>query len=260
MNILVCWKQVPDTAAKIEVKDGRVDEAAIPGYVVNPYDEFALEEVLRLKETLGGGKITLLTLGPDRAREAIMSGLAMGADEAVHIKGDAFPARDADVVARILAAGAKKSGFDLIVTGKQGVDGDSAHVGPALAEFLGLPHVAVLTKFQVAADQSKATCQREVEGGQEVIEVSLPAVLTITKTPNEPRYPTLKGIMGAKKKPYQEWTIDQLGLAPADLEPKVQVVNVVPPPARAAGRVIPGDAAAAAKEVVRLLREEAKVV
>lgn len=260
MNAIVCAKQVPSTDIKIEVKDGRVNEASLESYVMNPYDEYALEEALLLKERFEEGKVTLVTLGPERVRETILTGLAMGADEAIHIKGEEFAELDGYTTAKVLAEAIKKLDYDIILCGKQGVDDDNAQVGIALAELLGLPHVSVVTKLEVSDDKNRAIAQREVEGGKEVVETPLPAVITAQKGLNEPRYPSLRGIMTAKKKPLQRWGPSDLGLDPTELEAKVRVVEVSPPPERQAGRIVEGEPAEAARKLVHLLREEAKII
>jgi electron transfer flavoprotein beta subunit len=262
MNSIVCLKEVPDTEARIEVRGGKVVEEGIQ-YVVNPYDEFALEEALKWQETFGG-KVTLVSLGPERARESILKGLAMGADEVYHLAEDAFQGGDAYATAKALAAAIAKLGeFDAIFCGRQAVDDDNAAVGAMLAEMLNLPHVSMITKLEIAADCKSAQAEREVEGGKEVIHTSLPAVFTAQKGLNEPRYPSFKGIRQARTKPFNTWSVADLGLDPGSVGAAgalLEVVDILPPPDRPAGRVIPGEPADAAKEVVRLLREEAKVI
>jgi len=267
MNSIVCMKQVPDTETRIQVKDGKIVEEGIQ-YVVNPYDEYAIEEALRLKERFGEGKVTLICLGPERAREAILQGLALGADEAIHLNDEAFAGGDAYTTAQVLAAAIRKlseSGttYDIILTGKQAVDMDNAQVGIALAELLDLPHVSVVTKLEVSEDKKSARAEREVEGGKEVVETPLPAVITAQKGLNEPRYPSFRGIRQARKKPYQVWTAADVGLDPSTVGAagaKSEIINVSPPPERPPGRIIEGEIPDAVAELVRLLREEAKVV
>lgn len=258
MNAIICMKQVPDTETRFQVKDGAVVDEGIQ-YVVNPYDEYAIEECLLKKEATGEGQVTVICLGPERAREAILQALALGCDEAIHLDDPAFEGADAFVTAQVLAAAVKKVGaYDFIFAGKQGVDNDNAQVGILLAEMLDLPHVSVITKLDLA--DGKATAQREVEGGKQVVETSLPAVFTAQKGLNEPRYPSFRGIRQAKRKPYTTWSATDLGLDPAALEVKSEMVSAVLPPERAGGKIIEGETAEAAKELVRLLREEAKVI
>lgn len=262
MNIVVCIKQVPDTAAVIKVKDGQIDYAGLT-WVINPYDEYALEEALRIKERLGEGKVTLLAEGPERVKEALKTSLAMGADEAVHLKDPSFEGSDSYTTAKILAAALKKMPYDLICCGWKGVDADQGVVGITLAEMLDLPHVSFVVKVDIAADKKKATVEKEVEGGHEIVETSLPAVLTAQKGLNEPRYPTLKGIMAVKSKPIQEWGAGDLGLSPQEVGANASLAELIEaslPPARKAGKIIQGSAQEAVKELIRLLREEAQVL
>jgi electron transfer flavoprotein beta subunit len=262
MNSVVCLKEVPDTETRIEVRGGKVVEEGIQ-YVVNPYDEFALEEALRWQEKFGG-KVTLVCLGPERARESVLKGLAMGADEVYHLSDPAFLGGDAFATARALAAAIQKlGGYDAIFCGKQGVDEDNAAVGIMLAELLDLPHVSVVTKLDIADDAKSARAEREIEGGREVVEASLPVIITAQKGLNEPRYPSFRGIRQARSKPYTLWGVGDVGLAASAVGipgAMAQVVEILPPPDRPAGRVIPGEPSDAAHEVVRLLREEAKVI
>ena len=262
MNIVVCVKQVPDTAAKIQdrVADGRVDLEGVE-WVANPYDEFAVEEALRLTEA-HGGQITLITVGPDRALQALKDMLALGADEGVHIKDTALDNIGRRGVAKALAAAIRKlDDVDMVWTGWKGVDEDHGLVPIYLAEELGWPHLSLVQKVDVDPDAGQVTVEREIEGGKEVLEAPLPAVLTAQKGLNEVRYASLKGIMAVKKKTIPEWTAADLGLDTSQLgEPEVEFVNVEPPPERQPGRIIDGTPDEAAKELVRLLREEAKVI
>jgi len=262
LNLLVFVKQVPDTESRIQVQNGQVDVSSVK-WVVNPYDEFAIEEALRIKERLGAGKVTVASLGPDRVKEAIKYGLSLGADEGVWLKGDGVALGDPSSVATMLAAAAKKIGFDLILTGKQGVDNDWSQAGVMLAERLGVPHVSVVVKLTVDPGAKKGTAHREVEGGAETVEFELPAVITAQKGLNEPRYASLKGIMAVKKKTIPEWTLADLGVDAAsvgDGAAGVRILDAQPPPARSAGRVLEGEPADTARELVRLLREEAKAI
>jgi electron transfer flavoprotein beta subunit len=262
MNSIVCLKEVPDTEARIEVRGGKVVEEGIQ-YVVNPYDEFALEEALKWQEQYGG-KVTLVSLGPERARESILKGLAMGADEVYQLADEAFVGGDAFATAKALAAAVQKLGeYDAIFCGKQAVDDDNHAVGVMLAEMLDLPHVAVVSKLEIAEGAQSARAERDIEGGKELVTLPLPAVITAQKGLNEPRYPSFRGIRQARSKPFTVWAVGDLGLDAGAVGAggaKLQVVAVTPPPERPPGRVIPGEPAEAAKEVVRLLRDEAKVI
>jgi electron transfer flavoprotein beta subunit len=262
MKLIVLMKQVPDTETKVQVKPG---ETAISTdgvtYVINPYDEYAIEEALKIKEAKGEGEVTLLSLGWDKAAEALRTGLAMGVDKAVHLNDAAFLDGDAHSIAVALAKAAQKMEYDVILCGKQAIDNDNHQVGVRVAELLGVAHVGVVTKLEL--EDGKAVAHREIEGGSEVVEVPLPAVITCQKGLNEPRYASLKGIMKAKKKPLEakapadiDASPDEVGKAGA----KTTVLTMAPPEERAAGRVVEGEPEDAAREVVKLLREEAKVI
>jgi len=262
MNILVFVKQVPDTETRIQLQDGVVDTSAVK-WVANPYDEFAIEEALRIKERLGQGKVTVVSLGPDRVKEAIKYALSLGADEGIHVKGDGVALWDPLAVATVLAGAAKKAGFDLILTGKQGVDHDWSQAGIILAELLDLPHVSVVVSLEVHPESKSGKAKREVEGGAEVVEFTLPAVITAQKGLNEPRYASLKGIMAVKKKVIPEWTLADLGVDPgavAESAASIRFVEFSLPPPRGKGRILEGEPADTARELVRILREEAKVL
>ncbi|UCD56070.1 MAG: electron transfer flavoprotein subunit beta/FixA family protein, partial [Candidatus Hydrogenedentota bacterium] len=194
MKIIVLMKQVPDTETKVQVKPGEttISTEGVT-YVINPYDEFAIEEALKIKDAKGEGEVALVSLGWDKAAEALRTGLAMGADKAVHLNDPAFLGGDACSVAVALSKALKKMEYDLILCGKQAIDYDNHQVGVRVAELLEIPHVAVVTKLEL--QDGKAAAHREVEGGTEVIETPLPAVITCQKGLNEPRYASLKGIM-----------------------------------------------------------------
>ncbi len=261
MNVVVLIKRVPDTETRIQLKDGKVVTEGI-SWIISPYDEYGVEEALRLIEKYTG-KVTLLCLGPEEAKETIRKGLALGADDAIHLNDPAFEGGDATTTARVLAAALKKMQYDLVLAGKQAVDEDNAQVAIRIAELLDLPHVNSVIKLDLSDDKKSARCLREVDGERDVMDTSLPAIFTAQQGLNEPRYPSLKGIMGAKKKPITDWKAADLGLDPATLGSagaKIEVTRFDPPPPRPPGKLIPGDAPAAAKELVRLLHEEAKVV
>ena len=212
-----------------------------------PYDEFAIEECLRLKDK-NGGDVTAISLGGDAHKETLRKALAMGVDKAVLLKDDGV--RDSYGVAQALAGYLKEISPDVVFFGKQSVDYDNGAVGVMVAEMLGLPSVTVVVKLDVS--DGKAIAEREIEGGREVVETTLPAVFTAQKGLNEPRYPSLKGIMSAKSKPIEEHQA-----SPA--EGKTALIDMQKPPGKPAGRIIGTDASAVA-ELVRLLHEEAKVI
>jgi electron transfer flavoprotein beta subunit len=260
MKIVVCVKQVPDTETrvKIAVSGKAISEADVANWIVSPYDEFAIEEALKIKEAKGG-EVVLVTVGPERAQAALRTGLAMGADSALHVKDAALDAADTLATARALAAAIKTlAPFDLVLCGQQGVGGDNSQIPGMLAELLDLPQVTVAVKIEV--QDGKAVVEREIDGGREVWETPLPAVISAQKGLNEPRYASLKGIMAAKKKPIQALAAVALGLDAAALAPLVSVSAIELPPARPPVKMIEGEPDAQAKELIRLLHEEAKVI
>ncbi|MGC9332850.1 MAG: electron transfer flavoprotein subunit beta/FixA family protein [Anaerolineae bacterium] len=262
MNSIVCIKEVPDTETRIQIRDCQVVEEGIQ-YVVNPYDEFALEEALKWQEQVGG-KVTMVSLGPERARESILKGLAMGADEVYHLSAEAFQGGDAYATAKALAAAIEKLGeYDAIFCGRQAVDDDNAAVGIMLAEILDLPHVSVVSELEIDIENRTARAKRDIEGGKEVVELPLPAVITAQKGLNEPRYPSFRGIRQARQKPFIQWAVEDIGLEAAEVGAsgsKLEIVELLPPAERPAGRIIEGEPDEAAREVVHLLRDEAKVI
>ncbi len=247
MKILVALKQVPDTETKVKVAaDGKSLDPADVKWITSTYDEYALEEALRLKESKGA-EVTAVSLGGDSAKEVLRNALALGADAAVLLK---CGATDPLAVATSLAAYAQDKGFDLIFAGNKGLGGDNASVGPMLAELLGMGQANVVVKFELTEEGFRA--EREIEGGTEVVEGALPAVITAQKGLNEPRYASLKGIMAAKKK-----TIEEVeATAP---EGATAVVAMTLPPTRPEGRKLEGDAAAQAAALMNALKDEAKV-
>ena len=249
MNTIVCVKRVPDSATRVRVaSDGRTLDPAGVKFVVNPYDEFALEEAIRRREEAGAGSVTAIGLGPAEVAESLRQALAMGADEAVLLRCDG--SHDALVVARALADAIDGRDYDLVLFGKQAIDDDNMQVPQMVAEFLGLPCVTVVVELEIS--DGRATARREVEGGHEVIEFGLPAVVSAQKGLNEPRYPTLKGIMAAKKKPLEEKDVTLSA-------PTLELMAMEEPPAPAAGRIV-GEGVEAVPELVRALREEAGVL
>lgn len=256
MNIIACVKQVPDTEALIKVKaDGSgIEEGGIK-WVMNPYDEYAVEEALKLKEK-HGGEVTIVSVGPARAMETIRTALAMGAEKGVHIDDPALEGADAYTTATALAAAIKDVPYDVILCGQRAIDDDSGQVGSVLAELLNVPQLTIITKVDV--EDGKVKVIKPIEGAQLLIESPLPCVITAQKGLNEPRYASLPGIMKAKKKPVDVKDAAALGIS-VDL--KAKVAKTTPPPERAPGKIIEGDdASVTAAELVKLLREEAKVI
>lgn len=248
MNIVVLVKLVPDTEATLKIADDRrqIVKSDV-NFVLNPYDEYALEEALRLKEKQGG-TVTVISLGGDEAVKALRNALAMGADEAVHVKSAG--GLDMVGVAKALAGALRDKGYDLILAGKQAVDDDCGAIGPMVAALLDIPQAAVVVKLEVADGKFKA--HREVDGGYEEFEAALPALVTAQKGLNEPRYASLKGIMTAKKK-----TIQEVEAATSPI--KTEIVRLEYPPSRPPGKIV-GTGVESVPELVRLLREEAKVI
>ncbi len=259
MNSVVCISQVPDTESRIKIAaDGKhIDEAGLK-FIVSPYDEFALEEAIRLKEGKGGD-VTVVTFGPDRSAQALRECLARGATKAMHIKGDSVDA-DSLGVARVLAAAIRTLPHDIVFFGKQGVGTDNGLVGPMVAELLDVPQVNVVTHLEVG--DGKLTAHREIEGAEEIVECSLPAVITAQKGLNEPRYASLKGIMAAKKIPIDTRSVADLGLTDSDVfHQRVTFVGLETPAEKSGGRKIDGaDPSAAAQEIIKYIREEAKAL
>lgn len=250
MKIAVCVKRVPDTEARIKIgADGtRIDDAGVK-FVMNPYDEFAVEQALRLKDAAGAGEVVVVSLGTDAAQETIRTALAMGADRGILLKSGAQPL-DPLAAARALAAELGGAGYDLILCGKLAVDDGSHAVATMLGELLELPSVSAITSLTIA--DGKGQAEREIEGGVEVVAFPLPAVLSADKGLNEPRYPALKGIMMAKKKPLdvKEAAVEAGGLAAAAL---------ALPAERSDGRIL-GEGAEAVPALIEALRTEAKVL
>jgi electron transfer flavoprotein beta subunit len=261
MNSLVCIAYVPDTETKIKVgADGKSIDDADVKWIVSPYDEFGLEEALKVKEAKGAGTVTVLAVGPERAKTGLRECLARGADEAIWVDATGVPYLDALGTAKALAAAARGGAYDLFWFGQKGVGYDESLVGPMFAELMAVPHVGSVIQLEMG--EGKLTAHREIEGAHEVVECALPAVLTAQKGLNEPRYASLKGIMAAKKKPIAEKKLSELGVPEADpAQAKTRWRRLELPPARQAVKLVPADdPVAAGKELARLLREEAKVI
>ncbi|MGZ4886766.1 MAG: electron transfer flavoprotein subunit beta/FixA family protein [Candidatus Aminicenantales bacterium] len=260
MNILVFVKRVPDTESRIRIQHETksIIEDGL-NFVASPYDEFAVEEALRLKEAKGG-TVRVVTVGREDAIPVLRKCLAMGADEAALIKDDAPETYDGLRTARIIARAVERkfTGADLLLFGKQSVGADNSQVPSMAAELLGLPQANVVTKLEI--DGNAGTALREIEGGTEKVVFSLPAVVSAQKGLNEPRYETLKGIMAAKKKEIPVIKLDELGLAADELAARVMIMGLDVPPQRQAGKILQGDPAETARELAALLHNEAKVI
>jgi electron transfer flavoprotein beta subunit len=248
MKIIVCVNHVPDTETKVKVgPDGKTIDRSGVNFILNPYDEFAIEAALRLKESKGGETVAL-TLGPDTHKETLRKALAMGIDRAILLEDDS--PRDSYSVAQALADELKQQKPDCVLFGKQSIDYYDEQIPGLVAELMGIPSVSVVVKMNV--QDNTIICEREIEGGHEVVETSFPVVLTTQKGLNDPRYPSLKGIMQAKTKPIEE-------RAAAAYPSKVEVMAMHKPPAKQPGKIV-GTDASAVPELVRLLHEEAKVI
>lgn len=256
MKIVVCVKQVFDTEAKIAIDAaGKINKQGV-SLIMNPYDEFAVEEALRLKEK-NGGDVTVVSVGGAEGQDVLRQSLAMGCDKAVLVDPGVEDV-DEFTTATILAKAIAGMECDILLAGFRAIDDGSAQVAGRVAELLGVPVVNVVTKLEVA--DGKALATREIEGGSEIIEVALPAVFTAQKGLNEPRYPSMKGIMQAKKKPMQKIGLADLGLDAGQVAAKIKAISHFLPPSRAAGKIVPGEPADAARDLVKALREEAKVI
>ena len=250
MKIAVCVSHVPDTATKVKIgDDGKTIDPNGVTYVINPYDEIAIEEALKTKEKLGGdSEVIIMTVGSDKSKETIRKALAMGADKGVLLKDDNH--RDSFGIAKALTEEIKAQGCELVFCGKQSVDYDSSITGQLIAEMIDYSCITVVVDLKI--EGSKITAEREIEGGREIVESELPAVITTQKGLNEPRYASLKGIMAAKKKTIEEKPA-------ADSENLTEVLKMHLPPPKQAGRIV-GTDSSAVPELVKLLREEAKVL
>jgi electron transfer flavoprotein beta subunit len=248
MKIAVCINHVPDTATKIKINaDAKSIDPAGVQFIINPYDEFAVEEALKTKEKLGG-EVLVISLGTDANKETIRKALAMGADNGILLKTE--EKKDSVSVAKLLAEEIKNQGCELVFMGKQSVDYDDAIVGQLTAGYLGFSCVTVVVDLKI--DGTKITAEREIEGGREIVETSLPAVITTQKGLNEPRYASLKGIMAAKKK-----VIEEKPVAASLIN--TEILEMTKPAPKSPGRIV-GTDVSAVPELVRLLREEAKVI
>jgi electron transfer flavoprotein beta subunit len=258
MKIAVCVKFVPDTATKIKISaDGKGIDLADATFVVNPYDEFAVEEALKIKEKRGG-EVIVIGAGSDKAAAGLRTCLAMGADSAILIQDGSLEGADSYAVGSALSAVLSGLKPDLILFGKMAIGVDNSQVPSVVAERLGLPQVSVVVKLEI--QDGKIQAEREIEGAKEIIEASLPAVVTAQKGLNTPRYASLKGIMAAKKKQIEIRTLQSLDLSAEDLQPRLSIEEVTLPPSRPPGRILTGDPSETVPALVKILHEEAKII
>ncbi|WP_342432519.1 electron transfer flavoprotein subunit beta/FixA family protein [Neobacillus sp. FSL H8-0543] len=257
MNIYVLLKRTFDTEEKISISGGKINEDGAE-FIINPYDEYAVEEAIQVRDA-NGGEVTVISVGNEETEKQLRTALAMGADKAVLINiEDDIENSDQFTTAKLLAEYLKDKDADLILGGNVAIDGGSGQVGPRVAELLDIPYVTTITKLEI--DGTTVTVTRDVEGDSEVIETSLPLLVTAQQGLNEPRYPSLPGIMKAKKKPLDELELDDLDLEEDDVEAKTKTLEIYLPPAKEAGKVLSGEINDQVKELVQLLHTEAKVV
>ncbi len=258
MEIIVCIKQVPETTeVKINPENNTLIREGVKS-IINPFDMYAIEEGIRLKEKFGG-KVTVISMGPPQAEEALREAISMGIDEAILISDPAFAGSDTWATSYTLASAIRKKGeFNLILCGKQASDGDTAQVGPGISSHLDIPQVTYVKKIE-EINNSVIRVERMMEEGFEVIETSLPALLTVVKEINEPRLPSLKGMMRAKKAKVTLWTHKELNLKPEKIGlngSPTQVIKIFNPPPRTGGQILKGDLQETANKLVDLLKEE----
>ncbi|MEW9673554.1 electron transfer flavoprotein subunit beta [Ammoniphilus sp. 3BR4] len=254
MNILVLMKQTFDTEEKITIQNGRISEDGV-NFIMNPYDEYAVEEAVKIKENTGA-EVTVLTVGPTRAESTLRTALAMGADKGIIIELE--EEADEYTISNFITAAINENAYDLILGGNMAVDSGSGQIAIRVAEALGIAHVSTVTN--ISLEGTKATIERDVEGDVEVIEVNLPFLATAQQGLNEPRYPSLPGIMKAKKKPLTRLTVGDLGLSNEECTPRTSVREQYLPPKKEGGRVLDGEINQQVRDLVHLLRNEAKVV
>lgn len=257
MNIYVLLKRTFDTEEKITLSNGKINEDGAE-FIINPYDEYAVEEAIQVRDAQSG-EVTVVSVGNEEAEKQLRTALAMGADKAVLINTeDDIENGDQYTTAKVLAEYLKDKDADLIIAGNVAIDGGSGQVGPRVAEILDIPYITTITKLEINGQNVSVT--RDVEGDSEVIETSLPLLVTAQQGLNEPRYPSLPGIMKAKKKPLEELELDDLDLDEDDVEAKTKTIEIFLPPKKEAGKVLSGEINEQVSQLVQLLRSEAKVI
>lgn len=257
MNIYVLMKRTFDTEEKITISNGQINEDGAE-FIINPYDEYAVEEAIQVRDE-HGGEVTVISVGCEESEKQLRTALAMGADKAVLINTeDDLDYADQYTTSKVLSEYLKDKEVDLIIAGNVAIDGGSGQVGPRVAESLGIPYVTTITKLEIDGTTVKVT--RDVEGDSEEIETTLPVLVTAQQGLNEPRYPSLPGIMKAKKKPLEELELDDLDLDEDDVEAKTKTLNIYLPPEKEAGKILEGELEDQVSELVNLLHTEAKVI
>jgi electron transfer flavoprotein beta subunit len=259
MNFLVCLKQTFDTEEKIVLKNGEISEEAVE-FIINPYDEYAIEEAIRLKE-VHGGEITVLTIGPDRAEQALRSALAMGADKAILVETEELEEElDEYSISGLIysALQEEEDEFDLILCGYMAVDDGSAQVGPRLAQLLQIPHVSTITKISI--DGTDVAIEKDIEGDTEHIQTTLPLLVTTQQGLNDPRYPTIPGIMKAKRKPLTRYEFDDLSLSEEIIQSKTTQKEIFLPPKKTTGLILSGSLEEQVTSLVEKLDKDDKVL
>jgi electron transfer flavoprotein beta subunit len=255
--MIVCMKQTFDTEERIVLKDGAISDSGVK-WIMNPYDEYAVEEAIRIKEK-AGGTVTVITVGPPSSDQMLRTALAMGADQAVRVDIQGLKEQpDEAVLSEILAKTIQGREFDLIFTGYMAVDSGAGQGGPRLAELLGIAHVATVLRLEL--DGRRAYLDRDAEGDTEKVTATLPLLITAQQGLNEPRYPSLPGIMKAKKKPLEVISLNELGISEAALAPTTSNAQTRLPPQKAQGRMLSGDIKQQVQELAKLLIQEAKVI
>ncbi|WP_033828252.1 electron transfer flavoprotein subunit beta/FixA family protein [Bacillus andreraoultii] len=257
MNIYVLLKRTFDTEEKISIDNGKINDDGAE-FIINPYDEYAVEEAIQVRDE-HGGEVTVVTVGGEDAEKQLRTALAMGADKAVLINiEDDLEVTDQYTTAKILAEYLKDKDADLIIGGNVAIDNGTGQVGPRVADLLGIPYITTITDLKI--DGTNVSVVRDVEGDEEKIEATLPLLVTAQQGLNDPRYPSLPGIMKAKKKPLEELELDDLDIDEDDVEAKTKTIEVFLPPKREAGKILQGDLNEQIQELVSLLHKDAKVI
>lgn len=258
MKTVVLIKRVPDTASTFAIApDGKTADTAKLKFVMSPYDEHAVEEAIQIRDAQGG-EVVVMTAGAAEAKEILRTALAMGADRGVHIQVEGDTLTSSRAAAKVLAAAIKTEQPDLVLTGKQAVDDDAAQVAERVAVLLDCPQASLVTRVEIG--DGSLTADREVEGGKYTVQMTLPAVLSIEKGINTPRYPTLPNIMKAKKKEIRDLSVSDLGLSDSELEPGLAIESLALPRQERLGKILEGDLGVQVNELIRALREDEKVL